>query len=164
MLEMIVTVAMVSIFFTVMAMTVPTIMNNYVEMKRMNKALEMATIIENGLSAEFAKSWNHQFSDDVNDRRLKYNSGEYMRTFPVELDTELTYKSMSIPEATQYLSVKGQPLIYDTVLDKGFYDGFSAQITIYKDNQGAFFANVQIFDENDVRVTVSEKPLTIYMQ
>ncbi len=161
MLEMIITVALVTLFFSAVAVVVPAILNNYVTMNKTNKALEMTTVIENGLSAEWAKAYQITMPDDsTKDPRLSYQIGQYKRYFPVEKDQADT--SITADSVNHTISVKGKPIIYGAVFDESFYKwGWTAEVVLKQDDTD-YSVKVTIYDEFNEIITVSEKPLIIY--
>lgn len=161
MLEMIITVALVSLFFSAMAVVIPTILNNYVTMNKTNKALEMTTVIENGIAAEWAKAYAITFPvDTTKEPRLSYQVGNYKRYFPVEKDQDGTSTTTKYTDNT--ITVKGKPIIFGAVYDESFYKwGWTAEVILKKDGND-YSVKVTIFDENDEIITVSEKPIIIY--
>lgn len=58
MMEMIVTVALVSVFFGALALAIPQNMETYILEKRLLKGVEMSTIIENAIAHEFGVASN----------------------------------------------------------------------------------------------------------
>lgn len=160
MLEMIITVALVSLFFSAMAVVIPTILNNYVTMNKTNKAVEMTTVIENGMAAEWAKAYAITLPNTPEEPRLSYQVGNYKRYFPVEKDQEGTTITTDFTNNT--ITVKGKPIIFGAVYDESFYKwGWTAEVILKKDGND-YSVKVTIFDEYNEVITVSEKPIIIY--
>ncbi|MGN0347883.1 MAG: Tfp pilus assembly protein FimT/FimU [Lachnospiraceae bacterium] len=191
MLEMIVTVALVSIFFGAIAVAIPKNLQTYLMEKRLAKGLEMSTIIENGLAQEFGAASGISIVTTEDGTYLSYvknvKNGDAMTTrqcwFPAnytEDDVTVSYSDEAVHSNTSsslesqpgqpivftskaiYLTAEGKPQIFQTILDEDFYDDMEAEITVYYDAAGNNMSmKVRIYD-GEGTVCTTEKAILLY--
>ena len=191
MLEMIVTVALVSIFFGAIAVAIPKNLQTYLMEKRLAKGLEMSTIIENGLAQEFGAASGISIVTTEEGTYLSYvknvKNGDAMTTlqccFPANYTADnvtVSYSDEAVHSNTSsslesqpgqpivftsqaiYLTAEGKPQIFQTILDEEFYDDMEAEITVYYDAVGNNMSmKVRIYDMEGT-VCTTEKAILLY--
>ena len=158
MMEIIITVAIVSIFFLSISIVVPQSLDYYILMEKTSTAIELTDIIENGLGMELAGAASIAFDDSVG---ITYINGEEIRKFPANKD--LSKLNMKVSVDDKKLEVTGRPYIWRSVYDDELYGQYTAKILLTQDdNTGNINIKVTIFDENNDSVCTTTKPVIMY--
>lgn len=186
MLETIVTVALVSVFFGALAVVIPKNLQAYVAQRRLTRAVEMTQIIENGLALEFGAASNILVVDD-DESGIDYisyqviamdedgNSVTNQHWFPANYksgqvstnaDVSGTAKNVNsqgeeFTLGAKSLEADGKPQIFNFVIDDEFYKDMNADITVYYNEAKSLMSvKVRIYDDEDICVT--EKAIVMY--
>ena len=158
MLELIITVAIVSIFFTAIAYVIPEALEYYLVVEKTSTALELADIIENGLEMEMGGAASLAFDESYG---VTYINGEEIRTFPANKD--LSNIDMQVDVDNRTVIVSGKPYVWRSVYDDELYGDYSAKIVLDQDvDTGDMRIELTIFDGDGDQLCTSRKPVIMY--
>lgn len=167
MLELIMTVAVITVFFTTISITLPRVMEQYILMKNTSEALEITSILENGMATELGGAANFRFEEKYNG--LGYEKNLQVRYFPLnaqksEEDPDYGCTTTLVNTGSEhFLTITGRPKIYGTLYDGGFYGNMTVKIELkYKDGAENMNVKITVFDAEGKSICVSEKPIVLY--
>ena len=178
MLEIVITMALVTIFFGVVVVVVPSGLSQYISMMKLSDGIELTNVIENGIAGEFAVASSIYF-DEENDV-ITYIKDHEQRSFPsndddyVAIDdNDVTKLNEVSRECTSYtdansniinqITAGGRPYVFNTICDDGVYDGYYSKIKItYNQKHCTYEIEVEVYDENYDIICSSKKPIITY--
>lgn len=158
MLEVIITVGIVSIFFLSISVVLPQSLEYYILMEKTSTALELTDIIENGIGMELAGASSIAFDESVG---ITYINGNEIRKFPANKD--LSGLNMQVSPDVKSLKVTGRPYIWRSVYDDEMYGKYTASIILNQNiDTGKMNVTVTIFDEDNKSLCTTTKPIIMY--
>lgn len=182
MLELVITVALVSIFFGVVVAIVPSTINEYIAMRKLASAMELTNLIENGIATELSSATSICFDEEKD--VITYIKNKEQRRFPSNEDktlllegfTTLNEIGRNVSEYPDGMGGKvstievggkttdgGHVYVFNSICDDGIYSDFGAKITIiYVSATNSYEMLVCVYDENDEIICSSQKPIIMY--
>ena len=159
MLELIMTVAVVTVFFGAVVVALPRCMEEYITMKKTSDALEITSVLENGLATELCGSSRVVFGGER--EALNYVRNQELRYFPINYDEG---SEVTITSGDAYvMTVVGKPKIYGTLYDTNFYDDMSVEVVLtYVTDASSMNVKITVYDSDGLSLAVSEKPIILY--
>lgn len=165
MIELIITVAIVAVFFGAVAVAVPKCLEQYIMMKETSEALEITSILENGLAAELGSAGRISFNEETGISYVKNGQNRY---FPIKKgvteDTNYDYDiKLKIDGSERILRITGQPKSYGTLYDIGFYGNMTVEMTLdYVPGNDCINLQVVVFNSEGKSIATTNKPIILY--
>lgn len=136
--EMIIAVAMISIFFTVVVAVMSRTLNTYVTMKETTDAIKIADVVGNGTVKELEFAQKIEFGADG----MEYSVNKGKTMLPLNNTAPVTgYTDSSI-------IIEGKPEIFGTVFDPEVYDNNSVKLQITRMNTRVLAVDIEVFSDN----------------
>lgn len=136
--EMIIAVALISVFFTVVVAVMTRTLNSYVTMKQTTEAIKMADVIGSGMVKELEFADGIDFTADG----MKYTVNRGSSVLPMNgTATVSAYTDDSI-------IIEGKPEIFGVVFDPALYQHNSAKLQISKVAEQVLYVEMDIIDDN----------------
>lgn len=124
-LEMVVTVGILGILMSAIAIIFPNWLRQYTMLKETAAATEIMDVVASGIQDELSVSQEREWSEDG----LYYINGDRIGNLPLE------DSPCSIAYTDKKLVIEGQPGIYGAVFDTGFYKDMSVKITLEEEKR-----------------------------
>lgn len=165
MMELIITVAIVTVFFGAVAIAVPNCLEQYVMMKNTSEAMEITSIIENGLSTELGGAGRISFTAD---KGLTYARNGQIRNFPILEDkagdsSKTSTIKVENKDGVSIMTVTGKPKIYGTLYDTAFYGNMTVEIIVtYKKGADCMNSKITVYNSEGESIAITEKPIVLY--
>lgn len=165
MIELIITVAIVAVFFGAVVVAVPRCLEQYIMMKESSEALELTSIIENGLSTELGGAGKIHIDAD---RGLTYIKNKQIKYFPmakgVTEDSNYEYElSIDTSGEEKVVKVTGKPKFYGALYDAGIYGNMTVEIILkYATAASCINTKITVFNAEGKSIAVTEKPIILY--
>lgn len=155
-LEMVVTVALLSIVIAGVVVIFPNWMNQYDMLKETAAATEIMDVVASGIQEELSLSQERQWDENG----LSYVNGDRLGQLPLE-DSQST---TSYTNGT--LVISGQPKIYGAVFDTEFYKDMTVTLTLQekerkRDNSVFLLAIIEVHAA-DGELLCSERKTIFY--
>lgn len=145
--EMIIAVALISVFFTVVVTVMTRTLNSYVTMKQTTEAIKMADVIGSGMVKELEFAQNIEFTAEGMNYTVKKGSS----VLPMNgTATVASYTSDSIV-------IEGKPEIFGVVFDPGLYANNSVRLRITKAATQVLAVEMEIIDDSSNELVYKTK-------
>ncbi len=136
--EMIIAVAMISVFFTVVVAVMSRTLNTYVTMKEMTDAIKIADILGNGTVKELEFAQKISFGADG----MEYSVNKGKSVLPLNNTAPVTaYTDASVV-------VEGKPEIFGVVYDPEMYDNNSVKMQITQLSTRVLAVDIEVYSDN----------------
>lgn len=166
MLELIITVAMVAVFFGAVTLAVPRCLEQYIMMKETSEAMEISSILENGLASELGGAGRINVDES---KGICYVRDNLIKYFPIDAESAKTDDSYNCDMTVtkngmdSEIVIKGQPKIYGTLYDTKFYGGMSVEMVLnYRTGADCINLKISVLSSEGKVIAVTTKPIVLY--
>lgn len=156
-LEMVLTVALISILIGGVAVVFPQWLSQYILLKQTAAATEVMDVIASGIEDEMAFSRNRMWGPSG----VSYVTGDRVCTLPLKnSQAETSY-------ADGRLVINGRPRIYGAIFDTAFYKDMTVQLTMWeskreRDGMPILMIQVEVYSDQGILLCSETKPTAYY--
>lgn len=156
-LEMVLTIGIISILLAGVAVIFPQWVDQYILLKQTAAATEIMDAVASGIQQELAFSQDREWSD----QGLTYVTADKVSILP------LKGSQCTITYAENQLVISGQPRIYGTVFDQSFYKDMTVTLTMQEEKRsrdGAMIlmTQIQVYSASGKLLCSETKPTMYY--
>lgn len=156
-LEMVLTVGIISIFIGGVAAVLPQWLSQYIMLKQTAAATEIMDVVSSGIEEEMSFSRNRIWGA----QGVSYVTGDRVCTLPLkDSPVEMTY-------ADGRLVISGKPKIYGAVFDTAFYKDMTVKLTMWeakrtRDQATILMMQIEVFSAKGQLLCSETKPTVYY--
>ncbi len=156
-LEMVLTVGIISILIGGVAAVLPQWLSQYIMLKQTAAATEVMDVVASGIEEEMSFSRNRIWGN----QGISYVTGDRVCALPLkESPAEVTY-------ADGRLVISGRPKIYGAVFDAAFYKDMTVKLTIWetkraRDGTVVLMTQIEVFSAKGQLLCSETKPTVYY--
>lgn len=149
--EMIIAVAMISVFFTVVVAVMTRTLNTYLSIRQTTNAMKTADVLGSGMVKEL------EFAQDIEFKAegMSYSVNKGSSRIPLNAAPVTSYTANSVV-------IEGKPEIFGVVFDSGFYEENSVRLQITRPEQRILSIDIQIIQDGSNEVLYTTKR-TVYL-